>query len=197
MFRRFFRFLFNLFLAALAAGFTVLLVLYWFPDMQKSLLLRYLENDPRRSYQVEHMQLRFNGFEGTGIFVLDGGNGVQLDQINLAGPLLFSALRREVKVTSGRMDGVFIDLSMMHAGGSFDPANFLTEANEYQRKRWMTEQIRRVLSYLDQQGWTYDIRDVHIDGSLLMPGFYLQFVLEVERADNDAIELEVLSFELN
>lgn len=197
MFRFLFRFLFKLVLAVAAAALTVLVIIYWLPDLQKSLLKHFLEKDIRRSYQVEHFQVRHNGIEIDGVFVLDGGNGLQLDALKLEGNVLRSVLRRKLTFDGGYVEGLFIDLSLLRQGEMIDLNDYLRSSSQTTRENWLGTQLQRVLAVIPQNNWQYEIRNVPVEGSLLMEDFYLEFDLLIEEATADGANLRLIKFELH
>lgn len=197
MIRLLFRLFFNLLLAVIAAALTVLVIVYWIPDIQKALLEHYLEQDPRRSYQIEHFQVQHNGIDLNGVFVLDGSNGLQLDKMRLDGNVARSAFRNHIKVTGGQIDGLFIDLSHIRQGEMIDVHNYLLSSSQDNREIWFGTQLQRALAVLPQNNWPYDIRDLNVEGSLLMEELYLQFSLQIEQATPEQISIKLQKFELH
>lgn len=194
MFRFLFKLLFNLILALVAATLSVAVVVFFVPDLQKSILLHFLEQDPRRSYQMEAFKLHPDGVEASGIFVLEGLNGVEIREVELRGSLLPLATQRKIQVTSGRFERVFIDLSQMRVGDMLDMGEYLNEVGSEDHERWMTQQAVRSLSFLDQRGWNYDIRDVQVHGSLLLPDAFVDFRFRIVEATPEGVLIDLESF---
>ena len=197
MFGFLFRIFFKLVLAVAAAALTVLVVIYWIPDLQKSLLNHYLDQDIRRSYQIDHFQVRHNGIDLEGVFVLDGGNGLQLDQLKLEGNVLRSAMRKKFKADGGYIKGLFIDLSLLRQGEMIDLNDYLLSSSQATRESWLAMQLQRALAVLPQNNWQYEIRNVRVDGSLLMEDLYLEFDLLIEEATPEGASLRLYDFELH
>ncbi|MCC5834652.1 MAG: hypothetical protein JJU20_07960 [Opitutales bacterium] len=194
MFRLLFKLLFNLALALIAAVLTVAVVVFFVPDLQKSILLHFLEKDPRRSYQMESFKVFPDGLEARGIFVLEGLNGVEIKDLELRGSLLPLVTERKIVVSSGNFERVFIDLSQMRVGDMLDMGQYLNEVGPEEHERWMRQQSIRSLSLLDQRGWDYDIRDVQVQGSLLLPDAFVDFQFRILEATPDGVTIELEQF---
>ena len=196
MFRFIRRFLTNLILALLAAALSVGCVIYLLPDLQRTLLMHFLERDQQRSFQLEHVQLSYRSLEMHGLFVLEGLNGIQMEQMELELNPLQCLWRRGLVVNRGHVEGLFIDLSQLGSGENLEIREFLQQAESAGRARWLEGQTQRLLSHLVQRGFTYEINDLKLDGQLLMEDFMLEFVVRLVQADPDSIELEILEFSL-
>lgn len=194
MFRFLFKLLFNLILALVAAVLSVAVVVFFVPDLQKSILLHFLEQDPRRTYQMESFKLYPDGLEAKGVFVLEGLNGVEIKEIELRGSFLPLVTERKVVVHSGTFESVFIDLSQLRVGEMLDMGQYLNEVGPEEHERWMAQQSVRSLSLLDQRGWDYDIRDVQVQGSLLLPDAFVDFQFRILEATPDGVSIELEQF---
>lgn len=194
MFRLLFKLLFNLVLALIAAVLSVAVVVFFVPDLQKSILLHFLDKDPRRGYQIESFKLHPDGLEASNIFVLEGLNGVEIRELELRGALLPLLTQRKIVVNSGRFERVFIDLSHLRAGDMVDMGRYLNEISSEDHERWMTQQAVRSLSLLDQRGWNYEIRDVQVDGSLLLPDAFAEFRFRIVEATPEGVVIDLESF---
>ncbi len=194
MFRLLFKLLFNLVLALIAAVLSVAVVVFFVPDLQKSILLHFLEKDPRRSYQMESFKVFPDGLEARGIFVLEGLNGVEIKDLELRGSLLPLVTERKIVVSSGNFERVFVDLSQMRVGDMLDMGQYLNEVGPEEHENWMRQQSIRSLSLLDQRGWDYDIRDVQVQGSLLLPDAFVDFQFRILEATPDGVTMELEQF---
>lgn len=197
--RRILKFLFNLVLAFLAVGITLVVIFFFNAGWQQSMVERLMAADPQRQWQVESVRLGPTEVSLGGLFVLDSAVGAEVDTVLLKGPFWSSPLRQEVKVSSGLLSGLFLDLSEVKIGDltSRDWQEFVQRVAK--DEAFWEERVDLVLSKLAVGGWDIRLEDVEIRGETLLPGGMMVplewRIIEAGSAEDAAVDLEPLAGE--
>lgn len=157
-------------IALLAVGLTFAILLYLTPSWQKSLAMEFLSRDTERRWQVEDIRLGPNGLQMAGAFVLQDKLGAEIQFLEIKGPLWTAPFSRQVRVESGEVRGVLLDLSQVQLGDttSTDWQSFVSRVSD--DMAFWKERLGLLLRKAEAQGWRVDLEDVSISGEILMPG---------------------------
>lgn len=167
---RLFKFFIRLILALLAVGLTFVIIFLMVPSWQKATVEKILARDTARKWQVESIQLGPTGVEATGVMMLDGPVGAEVNIARLEGPFWKIPFNGRIEISSGEVAGFFVDVSQIRVGDltSEDWQSFL-ETVSSDADFW-EERVGLILQKLSASGYNLYLRNLSIRGDVLMPG---------------------------
>ena len=186
---RFIKILLNLLLASIVAGLTLIIVFFMAPAWQKHLLEKAMARDTGRQWQVGKVSIQPFSIDLGDVYVIDGSVGAGARHIHASGPFWKMVLFGELEVENGSVLGLDMDLSKIQVGDqtSEDYQAFLGRLTT-DTQLW-EERIGLLISKASAEGFSVDIKDTTINGTLLMPGERIVPVnWRVVEADSDNLE---------
>jgi hypothetical protein len=168
--KRLFKFLINLILALVAVGLTLIVLFFVTPSWQKSVVEEALSRDTARKWQVGKVNIQPAVVEVENVYVLDGQVGAGMKYIRFDAPLWKLALTGELDIESGSVIGLDLDVSKVKVGDltSEDYQGFLKRVSS--DLDFWKERVALVLSKFAASGVRIHLRNVQINGRVLMPG---------------------------
>ncbi len=168
--KRLFKFLINLILALVAVGLTLIVLFFVTPSWQKSIVEEALSHDTSRKWQVGEVNIQPATVVVENVYVLDGQVGAGMKYIQFDAPLWKLALTGELDIQSGSVIGLDLDVSKVKVGDltSEDYQGFLRRVSS--DLDFWKERVALVLSKFAASGVRIHLRNVQINGRVLMPG---------------------------
>lgn len=195
--KRTFKFLFNFLLALMAVAITFAVLLWLNPAWQKRAIEAALSADSARQWQIGELACGLERIQASDVFVLDGKAGIEVSAFSIHGPMWKMLLTRRIEVESGELAGLFIDVSQVRVGDvtSSDYQAFLQRVGS--DADFWRERTGLVLSKLAAAGWHSHLRNVDVEGQVLMPGGNLVplnlKIIEADSRELSGIQLRVAS----
>ncbi len=168
--KRLLKFLINLILALVAVGLTLIVLFFVTPSWQKSAVEQALTRDTARKWQIGSINIQPAAVEVENIYVLDGQVGAEMKYIQFDAPLWKLALTGELDIESGSVIGLDLDVSKVKVGDltSEDYQGFLRRVSS--DLDFWKERVALILSKFAASGVKIHLRNVEINGRVLMPG---------------------------
>jgi len=191
------RFSVKFLMAVLAVGLTFAIIFFLTPSWQQSVVEKVLESDTGRQWQVEAVELTPVGIEAAGVFVLQEGAGVEVSQASLSGPVWQIPFTRVVRIESGELRGLVLDLTHVRVGNTAtrDWETFLKRISS--DTDFWEERIGLLLHKARESGWGLEAQNLAVTGTVLMPGNELIpleiMILHADSAEPDAVRVEYLA----
>jgi hypothetical protein len=176
-------------LALVALALTAVVVVMLKPDWRMQVVDRTLEEATGWKWSFDTTEMGWNRFAGTGVFVLQGAQGVQAEAIDLKVDFLAVAQARTLEVSTGEISGALIDLS------STPPAALglsAAELNAIPRGRAEPQAadllVEAALGRLAAQGVPFHFQNLTVNGIVLLPQTRgLEFEVFVVEATSEAL----------
>lgn len=193
---RLFRFLIKLLPAVVAVGLTFVIIFFLTPSWQQSVITGLLAEDTQRQWQVNGIELSPFGIEAAGVFVLQEGAGAEIRQLSLAGPIWQVLFTRSLRIDSGEIRGLVLDVTEVQVGdtSTSDWQSFLDRVSS--DTEFWEERIGLLLRKAGGSGWDVNAENLAISGMVLLPGNELVplelMVLQADSTSPESVHVERL-----
>jgi hypothetical protein len=183
-------------LALMAVGITFVVLFFMLPSWQKAVVDNTLAADGERQWQLGSIQLSPSGITAGDVFVLDQGVGLEIGHLEFNGPFWKAPLQGRLEVNSGRIEGLFLDVSTVQVGDltSSDWQGFVERVSG--DEAFWKERLGLVLQKVSSTGLEAHLTDITFEGQALLPGETLipirWHIIEADSRDPASVELEPL-----
>lgn len=148
-----------------------------------------LENDVARQWEIGAVRLTPNQIRIENLFMLQGGNGIELERLQCRGPFWQYVINQHVEVREGEVRDLFLDVSNLPKS-SFDEEMLKAEGKP---PEWWGARIHQAMQSVLPAGSSARLENVKIRGNALLPGkveIPLDLFIEVaDTRDPDSIRV--------
>ncbi len=175
---------------------SIILILFFFNrPWQAEVLDAFLERSTGWQWDIEEVRLGWNRVEASQVFVLQGGDGFEMRQVDLNLRTRSLLRRNPVELHSGTLEGLMVDLSQMPAATlGMTPRELAALPEDTDASLAVQRMIQLSLERLQMSGIHLEAQSLRMAGIILLPAHrVIDFEAMVEYADSIAPEALAVS----